>query len=904
MTDARPLSTRHLSTLPLEPGDYAEREQLFRTLADVVPGFMWVTDDRGRFRWGNRNWEEYTGVSFDGAQAHSWEEFSHPEDAAQVRALWEQATAQGAQFEMELRCRRHDGQYRWILARVVPLPEPTLQSQMWAGTSVEIDDLKRAEQELHRSQRDLADFFDNAAVALHSVDRNGVIIRVNQAELDLLGYRREEYVGRNIAEFHADQGVIQDILRRLTLGEVLHDYPARLRCKDGSVKHVVIDSSVLFEDGEFAHTRCFTRDVTSQRGIQESAARLAAIVASSSDAIVGKTLSGLVTSWNAAAERIFGYTEAEMLGESIFRIIPPEQHEAERQLLSQIARGEPLEMAETVRLGTNGRPVHVSLSVSPIRDPQDQVIGASSIMRDVTERRRAQEMLTQSQERLQMALKAARMGTWHWDIGASELTWDDGLERLYDLAPGERITSYEQFLQRVYPEDRAFVEQSVEHAIKGLGGLDYEFRIVLPNGRVRWLADQGRLVRDADGKVVSLTGICLDVTERKQVEERLRQAQRMESVGQLAGGIAHEANNMMSVVLGCADYVLQRPDLSEPVRQDVEQIWRAAKRTAGVTQQLLAFSRRQVLQPQVLDLNATVRELEPILARTLGESSSLRLHLSPSLGRVRADPGQLEQVLINLTLNARDAMGDAGRLTVETMNVVLDARYVAGKPVETLQPGEYAALIVTDTGHGMNQETLGRVFEPFFTTKGVGEGTGLGLSTVYGIVKQSGGFIWAYSEPGLGTTFKLYFPLIEPVEVPGEVPVPSEPGHGEEIVLIAEDEPMVRNIMARTLRDSGYTVLEASSGREALEWLERRGGEVNLVVADVVMPGMGGREMTARLAERWPKVPILFTSGYTGLDVVRRGLLEEGREFIQKPLAPEELIGKVRQLVSARPASH
>ena len=904
MTDARPLPLSQLFTLPLASGEYLGREQLLRALVDVVPGFMWVTDHRGQFRWGNRNWEAYTGVSFDGAQGPSWPELSHPEDAAVVRTQWERGTAQGEPFEMELRCRRHDGQYHWVLVRVAPLEGPPAQSPMWVGTSVEIDELKQAQQELHRSQRDLADFFDNAAIALHSVDRNGTILRANQAELDLLGYLREEFVGRNIADFHVDQDVIQDILRRLTLGEVLHDYPARLRCRDGSVKHVLIDSSVLFEDGEFAHTRCFTRDVTSQRAIQESAARLAAIVTSSSDAIIGKTLSGVVTSWNAAAERIFGYTAAEMVGDSIYRIVPPELHDAEQQLLEQIARGVPLEMAETIRLGKNAHPVHVSVSVSPIRDPQDRVIGASSIMRDVTERKRAQEMLTQSQERLQMALKAARMGTWHWDVGANALTWDDGLERLYDLAPGERITSFEQFLQRVHPDDRAFVEQSVERALEGWGGLDYEFRIVLPNGRVRWLADQGRLVRDADGKVVSLTGVCLDVTERKQVEERLRQAQRMESVGQLAGGIAHEANNMMSVVLGCADYVLQRSDLSEPVRQDVEQIWRAAKRTAGVTQQLLAFSRRQVLQPQVLDLNATVRELEPILVRTLGEGSSLRLHLSPSLGKVRADPGQLEQVLLNLTLNARDAMSDGGRLTIETMNVELDARYVAGKPVETLQAGEYAALIVTDTGHGMDQETLGRIFEPFFTTKGVGEGTGLGLSTVYGIVKQSGGFIWAYSEPGLGTTFKLYFPLIAPVAPSEEVTVPAAPGHPEEVVLVAEDEPMVRSVMARTLRDSGYTVLEASNGREALDLLEQRGGAVNLVVADVVMPGMGGREMTARLAERWPQVPVLFTSGYTGLDVVRRGLLEEGREFLQKPLAPEALIRKVRQLVSSEPPAH
>jgi len=346
--------------------------------------------------------------------------------------------------------------------------------------------------------------------------------------------------------------------------------------------------------------------------------------------------------------------------------------------------------------------------------------------------------------------------------------------------------------------------------------------------------------------------------------------------------------------------VLQRSDLPDPVRQDVDQIWRAAKRTAGITQQLLAFSRRQVLQPQVLDLNATVRDLEPILGRALGESRALRMHLSPNLGQIRADPGQLEQVLINLTLNARDAMEEGGRLTIETMNVVLDEAYAAAKPVETLQPGEYAALVVTDTGYGMDRATLGRIFEPFFTTKEVGQGTGLGLSTVYGIVKQSGGFIWAYSEPGLGTTFKLYFPLIASsarVTAP-EAPIP--PARTDEVVLVAEDEPMVRNIMARTLRDCGYSVLEAADGRGALEILEAQGGRVNLIVADVVMPDMGGRELALRSAQRWPEVPVLFTSGYTGLDVVRRGLLEEGREFIQKPLDPEALARKVREMVEAR----
>jgi PAS domain S-box-containing protein len=753
----------------------ADPEQLYRAIGEAAPGFLWVVDASGRFLYVNRTWEEYTGSNLPDLNENGWDRFNHPSEVARVQERWTAAMERGDQFEMDLRYRRHDGVYRWMLARVVPLRGPD-GVEGWVGTSVDIHDLKLAQEELRLREQELQDFLENASVAIHWVGPDGSILRANQAELDLLGYRQDEYLGRNIREFHVDQAAIEDILARLTRGEVLHDYPARLRHKDASVKDVLIDSSVYFRNGEFIHTRCFTRDITQQRAAEQATRELASIVTSSTDAIVGKTLDGEVTSWNAAAERIFGYTAEEMIGSSILRLIPEELHDAERSLLERVRQGRPVHLSETERIRRDGRRIHISQSVSPIRDATGQVIGASSIKRDVT--------------------------------------------------------------------------------------------------------------------------------ERKLIEERLRQAQRMDSVGQLAGGIAHEANNMMSVVLGCADYVLQRPDISDPVRQDVDQIWRAAKRTAGITQQLLAFSRRQMLQPQVLDLNDTVRGLEPILARALGESRAVRMHLAPTLGPVRADPGQLEQVLINLTLNARDAMGEGGRLTIETMSVALDETYAAAKPVESIEPGEYAALVVTDTGHGMDRDTLSRVFEPFFTTKPVGQGTGLGLSTVYGIVKQSGGFIWAYSEPGLGTTFKLYFPLVSSTS---SVPSDSEPppaGRSEEVVLIAEDEPMVRSIMARTLRDCGYTVLEAANGQEALQLLESEPRPISLIVADVVMPGMGGQEMARRVTKGSSEVPVLFTSGYTGLDVVSRGLLEPGREFLQKPLAPETLARKVREMVDARlPAS-
>ena len=870
----------------------------YQAVGDFAPGFFWVTDPSGQILYVNRHWKEFTGASLEQINALGWAWFNHPDEVAVVQEKWSRALQLEQPFEMELRYRRHDGTFRWMLARFTPYRGPDNVVQSWVGTSVDIDDLKNIESGFRRREQELSDFFESAAVPLHWVGSDGTILRVNQAELDLLGYRRDEYVGHNIAEFHEDNDVICDILKRLSSGEVLHDYPARLRCRDGSVRQVLIDSSVYFHQGEFVHTRCFTRDVTVQRRAEEATARLAAIVASSEEAIIGKTLEGMVTSWNAASERIFGYSEAEMVGQSIFRLIPEELHDAERTLLGRVSRGEPVEFSEVERIRKDGRRIYISVSVSPIRDGQGRVVGAASIKRDVTERKEAAEALARSQERLHLALKAARMGTWQWDVATNTLTWDESLHQLYGVVPGA-VTQYDHFLQRVHNDDRTFVVASIQQAIEGGGGLDYEFRIVRPNGEVRWLADQGRSVRDDAGKLLYMSGVCLDITDRRVMEERLRQSQRMDAVGQLAGGIAHEANNMMSVVLGCADYVLQRTDLPPAVRDDVDQIWRAATRTAGITQQLLAFSRRQVLQPQVLDLNATVAELGSILSRTLGETRNLRMHLSPALGPVRTDPGQLEQVLINLILNARDAMPEGGELTIETTEALLDQAYATNKGVATLRTGKYAVLVVSDTGHGMDRATLGQIFEPFFTTKGVGQGTGLGLSTVYGIVKQSGGFVWVYSEPGMGSTFKVYLPVAVGVADLTDVREPTPGALADEVVLVAEDEEMVRSIMARSLRDCGYKVLEAANGREALELVEAHGGRISLIVADVVMPGVGGRELASYLGERWPHVPILFTSGYTGLDVVRRGLLDKGMEFLQKPLAPEVLARKVREMVDA-----
>jgi two-component system cell cycle sensor histidine kinase/response regulator CckA len=425
-----------------------------------------------------------------------------------------------------------------------------------------------------------------------------------------------------------------------------------------------------------------------------------------------------------------------------------------------------------------------------------------------------------------------------------------------------------------------------------------EIEIVRRDGSRAIFSMNAAPIRDAGGTVTAAVTAFYDVTHRRRVEEHLRQVQQMEAVGRLAGGMAHEANNQMSVVLSASSFILKRQGLDDPVRRDVEAIKRAAERTATVTAQLLAFGRRQILRPQVIDLNEVIQDFSPVLRRTLGVETQLELRPDRAAGHVRADRGQIEQVLLNLALNARDAMPRGGRLTIETQPVELNQEYSSFKADVAVRPGSYVLLTLSDTGQGMDRPTLKRVFEPFFTTKAVGQGTGLGLSTVYGIVKQSDGYVWAYSEPGQGSVFKIYLPSVqERVSEPAaEQPLPLSAVAGE-TVLVVEDEEAVRSVVSRLLESEGYKVLQAEAGGEALDLVERSGGSVDLVITDVAMPNMNGRELAARLKTLRPQLPVLFISGYTDDDMVRRGLIEPHSPFLSKPFSPEALAAKVRLLL-------
>ncbi len=426
-------------------------------------------------------------------------------------------------------------------------------------------------------------------------------------------------------------------------------------------------------------------------------------------------------------------------------------------------------------------------------------------------------------------------------------------------------------------------EEIAVEALKG-GATDY-----LLKGHTKRLAQAvKRAIQEAEQR-----------RERKRLETQLVQAQRMEAIGQLAGGVAHDFNNLLTGILGYASLALKRLPEQEPVSEDIRQIQRAGERAADLTRQLLAFSRKQIISPKVIDLNAVVDSARKLLQRLIGEDIELVTTLAPSLNRVKADASQMEQVIMNLAVNSRDAMPNGGKITIETGSVDLDETYA--RQHVGVKPGPYVMLAVSDTGSGMDSVTLGRLFEPFFTTKEKGKGTGLGLATVYGIVNQNGGNIWVYSEVGRGTTFKVYLPRVEQAaEAGAPEPKRAAPATGSETILLVEDDSMVRKLAAHVLKNAGYKVLEAADGLEALKVCGQAGGAIDLAITDVVMPQMGGRELAQRLKQTYPNLKILYFSGYTSDAIVRHGVLEGGLDFLQKPFTLEELTQKVRDALDRR----
>ncbi len=509
-------------------------------------------------------------------------------------------------------------------------------------------------------------------------------------------------------------------------------------------------------------------------------------------------------------------------------------------------------------------------------------------------RRQAESALREANASLQAVIQSSPLAIYTLDATSTVRTWNPAAEALYGWRAEEVIghslpTITHDLDDHVQLRDRVLRGEA-------LRGVEVTRR--KKDGTPVTLSLSVAPLHDASGRVTGMLSLAADLTDVRQLEVQYRQAQKMDAVGRLAGGIAHDFNNLLTAILGTTGLLLEDLGPESRARLDIQEIEKAAKRAAGLTRQLLVFSRQQVLETRVVDLNALVGNLQRMLDRLIGEDIQLRTALTADVWPVRADPGQLEQAIVNLVVNARDAMPHGGHLTLETANVELDPRYVESHP--PTQPGPYVLLAVSDTGVGMDSATRARIFEPFFTTKEPGRGTGLGLATVYGIVKQSGGYIWVYSEPGHGTTFKIYLPRVAGApEVAEPSPGAAIHARGSETVLLVEDQDDVRTLARRVLEGRGYTVLPARNGDEALELVARYRNRIHVLVTDVVMPGINGRDLARRVTSSRPDVKVLFVSGYTGEAVHQRGLLEPGVAFLQKPFTAEVLARKVREVLDS-----
>jgi two-component system, cell cycle sensor histidine kinase and response regulator CckA len=633
-----------------------------------------------------------------------------------------------------------------------------------------------------------------------------------------------------------------------------------------------------------------------EQELKEAHNRLQTLIQALPLATISLDREGRVTGWNPAAEKIFGWEQSEVLGRP-HPIVPPGKEDAFKQLLARHLAGESFEALTLKRQRKDGVLLDIRLFSAPLHDPQGEIVGAMAVMEDITEAKRVREALRESEAKFRLTFDQA-------PIGASIASLDFCFQQVN--AELCRITGYSEaeltcrtFIDITHPDDRAeSVAQADKLARGDIGQYQLDKRYIRKGGEIAWIRLSVRLAKDAGGAPLYYLAMMEDITARKALEAQLLQAQKMEAVGRLAGGVAHDFNNLLMTIMGYGELIRTSLVKDDPLHRYSEDILKATERAASLTQQLLAFSRQQPVQPQMLNLNRVAADLEKMLRRLIGEHIELFIVAGPDLGAVRADPGQINQIIMNLALNARDAMPKGGRLTLETANIDFTTSHTCR--FDVVPPGRYVMLSVGDTGSGMDPETLNHIFEPFFTTKEVGKGTGLGLAMVYGIVKQNDGCIEVNNRPGEGATFRIYLPRLEAAAAaPGASLNLAAKLEGSETILVVEDEDGLRNLLCRFFRLFGYNVLEARHGGEALLLCERHQGPIPLMVTDVVMPQMSGKELADRLAPLHPEMAVFFMSGYTDSDLSAYGGPESSQYFISKPFRPMDLVQKVRDFLDS-----
>jgi hypothetical protein len=768
---------------------------------------------------------------------------------------------------------------------------------------------------VHLEDYRFAGLLEAAPDAMVCVDAHGRIALVNAQTERLFGYGRDELIGQPVEMLVPDAA--RDIHPSRRAGYVADPRPRPMgaglelagRRRDGTTFPAEISLSAIDTEEGILVTAA-VRDVTERQLAAETAAQLASIIQSSHDAVIGKTLDQVITSWNPGAERLYGYTAGEITGRHVEVLIPPEDRRREAEAVAAVARGERVDRYQTRRLRKDGTTMEVSLTMSPITDRSGTIVGLATITRDVTERQGAGA-------RFRGLLEAAPDAMICVERDGRIALVNAQTERLFGYHRDELIGQLVDILvpdavRDIHPSRRAGYVADPRPRPMGAG---MELAGRRRDGTT--FPAEVSLAAMGAGEELLVTAVVRDVTERLQMaaererlrtqaardklERQLHQSQRLESLGQLAGGVAHDFNNLLGVISNYAAFVgeeiaTETPDERwQPVRDDIAQVQRAAERAAGLTHQLLAFARQEVIQPRALNINDVVLSVEQLLVRTLGEHVELITDLAAGLPLVLADPGQIEQVLVNLAVNARDAMPSGGKLVINTASTGIDDTASQGR----MPPGQYVALKVSDTGTGIPKDVLDRVFEPFFTTKRKGEGTGLGLATVYGIITQAGGHVRIYSEPGLGTSLTALLPVTEQATDLASPP-PAQPrrGHGQ-TVLVVEDEPVMRELTQRILARGGYHVVAAANGDEALDILANRLDHIDVLLTDAIMPRMQGRELADRVRILRPAARVVFMSGYTEGLLGAQGILEPGVHLIEKPFSENTILGKLDEVLSA-----
>ena len=794
---------------------------------------------------------------------------------------------------------------------------------------------------MHDPNRRLNAILNNTTMAIFMMDDRQHCVFMNHAAEALTGYTLEEASGRPLHDVvhHTRPDGSQYPLAECPIDQA---FPERDRMqgeetfvhKDGHFYPVAFTASpVLGDDGEPVGTIIEVRDLTEEKAreaaLKESESRFRNMADHAPVMMWVTNEAGFCTYLNRRWYEFTGQTEAEAEGFGWLDATHPDDRSLAEQAFVE-ANAARVAFRVEYRLRHASGAYHWAIdAASPRFGEGGEYLGYVGSVVDIDERRKAENRLHDSEEQLRLATEAAEVGLWDLDVETGTLFWPPRVKAMFGIS-ADRPISMADYYAGLYPDDADQTAAAFAAALdpEQRALYDVEYRTIgQEDGVLRWVAAKGRGIFTDDGRCIRVIGTAIDITERKQMEEALRdvnatlerrvgeeiarrsateealrQAQKMEAVGQLTGGIAHDFNNLLTVVTGNIDMAggaLTRAGFSDAkVQRALGNALKGAERAAALTQRLLAFSRRQPLSPRLLNLDRVVGGVSEMLNRTLGEQVRLEVITSPGLWTVEADPNQLESAIINLAVNARDAMPKGGKLTIETANVRLDEEYAAAHA--EVAPGQYVVLSVTDTGSGMNKETIARAFEPVFTTKEVGKGTGLGLSMVYGFVKQSGGHVKVYSEEGEGTTVKVYFPRLLSGSAEEEAVMPAEPDRASgQLILIVEDDDDVRAYSADCLRDLGYRVVEAHDGPAALRVLGRSEQPPDLMFTDVVMPGMSGRELVDEARKLFPKLKVLYTSGYTRNAIVHGGRLDAGVELIAKPFSPAALGQKVRDVLDA-----